>query len=252
MAEMIVAVGLVALIGVAMATLSTAAFQSSDFVEQSGEAMQHARVAIARIQRAVAAAHTSEEFPGFLVVSRPVSTYQFYDTLVVWLPDGEPASPDGLPLASELVLFTYDESSPNRLVEITTPTLAVPTSSTGDTAAWLALTASMKTHPNAVVVQLSDLLHTANVSGTGGGLRGVLQFAPFHQPSEQEWQDYQLGNTAFTELPWVQGIHSSQSGLRQSRVAFDFQLQGDRTATATTATVIPFFGSAAVYYELNP
>ena len=247
--EMVISVGLVGMIGVAMATLSTAAHMSNTYVQDTGDAIQHARVAIERIRQAVREAHASDDFPGFVVVENDVVSWTFYDTLAVWKPTGSATDPDGLPTVEELVLFTFDSSDPTRLLEITLPgdTSTVPVAT--DTSGWTNLIASMKADADVVEVELTDMLDCGKLAGQQ---RGVLQFSAVHHPSESEWADYVAGNTNFEDLPWVLDIHSASSGLRQSRVSFDFQLQSDRTATATSATVIPFFGSAAIYYEMTP
>lgn len=249
--EMIIAVGLVSMIGVAMATLSTAAHTSNGYVEETGEAIQHARVTIERVRRAIQSAHASDEFPGFVVATSSVSTWTFYDTLAVWTPSGAAANPDGLPQVGELVLFSFDVNEPNRLLQITVPGNTTTVPATTDAIGWSTLVASMKVDSDAVEVELTDLLHTAEANGTGTD-RGVLQFNAGHHPSETEWSGYEAGDTAFEDLPWALDIHGDKSGLRQSRVSFDFQLQPDRSTAATTASVIPFFGSAAIYYELKP
>ena len=55
-------------------------------------------------------------------------------------------------------------------------------------------------------------------------------------------------------MPWVQGVYGSQSGLRQAWLRFELQLMpseisADRDSSGQQA--IPFFGSAAVYYEMH-
>ncbi len=247
--EMVISVGIVAMIGVALATLSTAAHSSNDYVEGTGDAVQHARVAIHRIRSAVEESHASSEFPAFVVVKGSAASWDFYDALAIWRPSGTPANPEGLPLVEELVVITYDANTPTRLVEITVPgdTSTVPVAT--DTAAWTSLLASMRADAGMVEVELTDKLKSEKISGSD---RGGIQFSAAHHPSIAQWASYTGGSTDFEDLPWVQGIYSSQSGLRQSRVVFDFQLTATATANAGDSTVIPFFGSAAKYYELKP
>lgn len=247
--EMVIAIGLVGMIGAALATLSTAAHTSNSYVQDTGDTVQHARVTIERIRRAIQDAHASDDFPAFLVVEEDVSSWTFYDTLVVWRPSSTAANPDGLPLVEELVLFTYDRADPTRLLEITLPGDASVVPATSDADSWASLVASIQSDSDAVEIELTDMLHTEEIASS---TRGVLQFSVVHHPSETEWASYKAGDTEFDDLPWALDIRGAKSGLRQSRVAFDFQLQSSKSSEATNATVVPFFGSAATYYELKP
>ena len=66
-------------------------------------------------------ATANQQFPGVLILPDQDGTWTFPATLVVWHPSGSPANPTGLPLYSELVIYTHDPNSPNGLVELTTP-----------------------------------------------------------------------------------------------------------------------------------
>ena len=84
--------------------------------------------------------------------------------------------------------------------------------------------------------------------------RGALRFESRLRPSAADWSDYQADNVAWDDLPWVQGICGSQTGLRQAWVRIEMQLvpgQASATHDPSGLRAIPFFGSAAVYYELE-
>jgi len=104
-------------VGAAVGGLARTAQQSFEYAEGYGTATQHARVALDRIARNVAEATANERFPGCLVVSETVGTYEYPDTLVVWHPSAAPVDPTGLPRYKELIVYCPDPNTPGRLVE---------------------------------------------------------------------------------------------------------------------------------------
>jgi len=55
-------------------------------------------------------------------------------------------------------------------------------------------------------------------------------------------------------VPWVQDIHGPNTGLRQAWCRFELQLtpgEDSRASDPNGDTAIPFFGSGAIYYQLE-
>ncbi len=241
-------VGIVGTLGV----LAKGVEDAFEYVEGHGTATQHARVAMDRIARTVREATANDQFPGVLVVDTQVGAWRFPDTLAVWHPTGEPADPDGLPRYNELVIYCPDPSAPNRLVEITVADDARTVSA--NASGWMANIESIKNSNAARIVKLTELVRTASVSNAAdASQRAAIRFETRLRPSDTQWQDYENGDTDWEDLPWVQGIYGSQTGLRQVWLRTELQLIPgiDTAAAASAQQTIPFFGSAALYYEMH-
>jgi len=253
--ELLMATAVLSIMAAALGTLAMTVRTSSDYTLRHGVTTQHGRIAIERIERALNQAHASEQFPGFVVFSDTVDGAVFPDTLVVWHPAGDPANPDGLPLKSEVVVFCPEVDQPNRLMELTVPDNHNPVPSLDDTSAWLADLAVLKTTSIGERTVLTGRLRTAAVVDGAPGdtsLRGAVRFSQLIRPSESQWAEYQAGDIAWDDLPWPQNVFGSATGLRQSWCRIELQLTTDPDASSDApAEVVPFFGSAAVYYELH-
>lgn len=252
--ELLIAVAI--LVGVAgtLAVLAQAVERGHEYCEGYGTATQNARVALDRIAAAVREATANEQFPGVLVLADQIGAHRFPDVLVVWRPTGLPADPAGLPRYNELVVFAPDWYRPNELVEIRAPSDTRTVPPVADTAAWQQQINEMRRSALTQTVRLTSLLRTAVVAdGAANTVRGALRFAMRLRPSQAEWDQYRAGNLAWNDLPWVQGIYSDKTGLRQSWVRIELQIDpgANWAANETDAPQpIAFFGSAAVYYQL--
>jgi hypothetical protein len=97
----------------------------------------------------------------------------------------------------------------------------------------------------------------ANVAATTSGrIRGCLRFAQRVLPSADDWTAYLNASDEagmWAALPWAQSIYGTRTGLRQSWVRFELQLlPGEVVAhDAAALPAAPFFGSAALYYEMH-
>lgn len=257
--EMMLSIALMSMVALAMAALASAVRSTRSYADGQGTAAQHARVALARIRSCIEDAHASADFPGMIVISTQVGSYSFPDTLVVWNPSGVAVNTTGPPLYSELVIYCPDPAAPYRLVEITVPTDTRTTPDATDTAAWATNITAIKSSSAAKKTILTDMLRIADagtVTSSGGSnnsqLRGALRFRVVVRPSATNWTNYKNGTSAWTDLPWVQDIRGSQTGLRQSWCRTELQLVSTTTTTATaTSAAIPFFGSATLYYEMT-
>ncbi len=251
--ELMIASAILAIMVGALSGLALTVQTANEHGSGQNLATQHARVTLERIERSLHAAHANASFPGFAVFSDSVGGWTFPDTLVVWQPSGAPANPDGLPLFSELVVYSPDPNDAHRLLEIRVPSDARTVPPLEDTSAWVWELAGFKMNPAAQRVQLTNLLRTASATADPNALRGAIRFEVRYLPSRDDWDDYQTGNKDWDELPWVQNIYGSQSGLRQSWCAFEIQLvphDDGSTVGVSEQNAVPFFGTAAIYYEL--
>lgn len=252
--ELMIAMSIMVMIVAGLSALAKGVQMSFEHGEGYGAVTQHARVVLDRMARIVNEAHASEEFPGFIVLAEYEGTWRFPDTLVVWHPSGTPADPTGRPRCNELVIFCPAPDQPNQLLEITVPNDSTVAPAASDTAGWLSWVQAIQGSYSAEKVCLTNLLRTA-VATEGGSTqkRGAVRFDSRLLPSDSEWSQYQAGNLTWKGLSWVQGIYGPQTGLRQAWVRMELQL----VPTTTTSTgvfypeVVPFFGSAAVYYTLS-
>jgi prepilin-type N-terminal cleavage/methylation domain-containing protein len=249
--ELLIASSIMLLIAGALGMLAMTAQMSAEYGHGHSHATQHARVALERIERTLAGATASEQFPGFAAFNESVGGWDFPDTLVVWHPEGAAVDPEGLPRFDELVIFCPDPAAPNRLLEITLPDDTRTAYAADDTSSWQTALAAIKAANDGERVELTDLLRTADPGD--GDLRGAVRFVVTVRPSQAEWADYEGGTIAWDDINWVQDIHGSQAGLRQAWCRLELQLlpEGIDGKAPSDELALPFFGSAAVYCELE-
>ncbi len=244
------------LVVAALAGLAKAVQLGCDYSEGHGTATQHARVVLERIARTVHEATASEQFPGFHVVAEYEGMWRFPDTLVVWHPSGTAADPDGLPRYNELIIFCPDPEDPARLLEITLPSDVRVVPPVSDGAAWEAELAAIKTNMRSQGVTLTRLVRVCSLPEAGvGNRRGAVRFEPRLRPSDTQWSQYKAGTIAWEDLDWAQSLYGPQAGLRQAWLRTEIQLMPGSEVAADDPggqQAIPYFGSAALYYELNP
>lgn len=249
LAELLIAGTIMTMLAGGMGMLVTAVHSAGDHCRSQSVAVQHGRVTLDRIDRAVHTAAASEQFPGCLVVSTTVSGYAFPDTLVVWSPTGAAANPAGLPKVNELLLFCPDPSSPNRFLEIRPPssnTTTVP--ATTSTASWATLATSIKNDAASTKIELTDKLRTAASPGSSA-FRGCVRFLLLMSPTAAEWSGYQAGTAAWEDLSWSLDLYGTQTGVRRVACQTEIQIVPGNT-TAVSQTALPFFGSSALTFEV--
>lgn len=252
--ELLIAAAVMSLIAATLGMLAMAVQSGADYSLNRGVATQHARVAVERIERTLNGAHANGQWPPFGVYSERVGTWDFPDTLVVWSPVGSPADPDGTPLRNELVIYCPDPTVPNRLIEIR-PSSSAPVPALADGAAWTGFLAAEKASSTADRVTLTDLLRAmpaTDAASTETSVRGALRFAVRMRPDDTQWAGYEAGTVAWDELLWPQDLFGSQTGVRQAWCRFELQLVAE-AAPGNEAARQPmaFFGSAAVYYQMQ-
>jgi prepilin-type N-terminal cleavage/methylation domain-containing protein len=253
--ELMCAIVIMLMVVGALGGLTRTVQQGFEYCDGYGITTQCARVILDRITQNVSQATTSAQFPGCIVVTTQVNTFTYPDTLVVWRPTGTPANPTGLPLYSELVIYCPHPTIPNQFVEMTAPTNSQTVPAATDQAGWLAALATLKTNANTKSIVLTTLLRACSTTATGTqNLRGDVRFTTRLRPSDTDWANFQASTVTWMNLPWVQGIYGSTAGLRQVWMRVEMQLMPGTTWTESNvaaAQPMPFFGSAALYYQLN-
>jgi hypothetical protein len=250
----------------ALGGLARTVQQGFEYSEGYGIGTQHARVVLDRIAQNICQATANDQFPGCIVVAETVGSYRYPDALVVWRPrnsDGTfvtsnspPPHSDGVPRYNELVIYCPNANAPNELLEIK-PTNVDSVPALSDQTAWRTAVSTLRQTPPAGMPVLTGLLRQCSTASSGGGTsttRGAVRFETRLRPSEADWASYKAGTTTWMNLPWVQGIYGQQAGLRQVWVRMELQLVPGVdwvSSNAATAQAVPFFGSAALYYNLS-
>jgi Tfp pilus assembly protein PilW len=247
--ELLIAGTIMAMLAGGMGTLVMTVHSTNDYCRGQAIAAQHARVTLDRIDRAVRLAHTSESFPGCLVVSESASGYDFPDTLVVWSPIGAAADPNGLPRAAELAIYCPDPALPQRLIELRDAGNTSVCPPLTNVAGWATLVDSLKSSASATKVELTDRVRTASTSGGSGDLRACVRFRASLTPSASDWTAYKAGTLAWKDVSWPLDYYSTQTGMR--RVVCQTELQVLPSDASAAQVAVPFFGSATLTYELS-
>ena len=250
--ELMISIAVLALMTAGLGALSRAVSISSAYCEGTATATQHARVSLHRIRTAVLSSFSNESFPGAVAFADTLGSYDYPDTLVVWKPVGAPANKTGLPKFSEIVVFCPNPSSPNQLLEITSPSDTRDVPAPSNLATWAAELTTLKTGTSSQKVLLTDLIRAVYPTNSAT-LRGAVRFAVDLRPSATAWASYRAGTLAFSSVPWAQTIYGSKNGLRQTWVSSELQLLAGYNINGDTAALrtLPFFGSAASFWTLS-
>jgi Tfp pilus assembly protein PilV len=255
LAELLVATTIMLMIATAIATLAATVQSTNTFCQGYTVSAQHARVALSRIERTMESATANEQFPGCIVVTEQAGGQELPSTLVIWNPAGAPANPTGLPLISEIVVYSPNPARPNELLEIRLPTETATVPAATDVSNWRSLADHVKSSTSAVKVVLTTRLRTAPLTGsyedslTPADLRGVVRFRRLMAPTDQDWSKYRAGNKNWQDLNWPLDSYRSTSGTRAVACQTEIQMAPGTMASAAT-TAIPFYGSASITYEL--
>jgi hypothetical protein len=239
--------------------------QASTYNEGRTTALQHARVALERIDLMLTTAYAAPNHPGAAVYVDTLGTYRYPDTLIVWHPaGGTPVNAAGPPLISECIFYCWDPSAPTNLIELTAPSnnSTIPLDSTLQTTAWRSTLNALKTASSSKKTVLTTLLRTASVSSGSGSLptgmanlRGAVRFELTVTPSAATYSSYLAGNTTWANLPWPAGMYGSQFGLRQIWLRCELQLTpsvAPGQAGAASLSPIAFFGSSVLTDQMTP
>jgi prepilin-type N-terminal cleavage/methylation domain-containing protein len=252
--ELLIATSIIAMAALAMGSLARATQISASYVEGSLTATQHARVTQERINRAIVSASASEAFPGAAVFAESVSGDRFPDTLVVWQPaaGATAADPTGLPRFSELVVYCPNPNAPHELLEITARNDHRTVPALANTSQWMTELSLLKTGNGSQKVVLTDMLRTAQLSSTAQP-RGCVRFESLVRPSTSDVTAFRTGSVAWNALPWPQHWYGATTGMRQTWIRYELQLlpHARSGGPAADLQVLPFLGSATLYYELK-
>jgi hypothetical protein len=244
---------ILAMVAAGLAALATAVQVSSEHHRSLGRALQHGRVAIERIQRTLNEATANEFFPGFFVVRNGSDRGEFPDAFVVWHPEGPPSNPAGMPLMRELVVYTPGVTQPNELLELTTPSDDRQAPPTSDLASWKREVDGMTASRTTRRVVLTNLLRVAVPAGASIAdrrPRGAVRFSVRLRPAETEWTEFLAGQRSWEAISWAQGLTGPNRGLRQAWCRMELHLRAGPPDGDTNASVVPVFGSGAVYFPL--
>lgn len=247
--ELLASVLILALIAASLGGVASAVRTSTAYCSGRTQAAQHARVTLARLESNIAGVTANENFPGCRVFSTTVSGYTFPDTLVIWKPLTTAVAPTGLPRVNELLLYTFNPSAVNELIEIreTANTAAVPDAAA--TSSWNTLISTLLSSNSATRTVLTTRLHTAK-PGVANNARGCVRFLMLAAPTDTQWASYRAGTTAWGALDWPLDRYGSTSGSRM--IALQIELQMDASdGTVAAGNVLPFFGSAQYSYQLS-
>lgn len=280
--ELVIGSAILVMVATALAALAATAERHHVLNSGRNDALQQAAVVIERIERNLRSAHASPDFPGFLVVDEVVNTWLLPEVLVIWRPTAAPADPDGLPRFDELIVYVPDPNTPEKLLEIRNAhdTRTVPAIT--ESATWRSEMTSFRqsgtateltsllrvaelTWSEEVTVDVEDDSTTTSLLGSRfttrivkqerSARRGCVRFAVRRSPSATEWQSYKAGTTPWGELYWSQDLYGTRLGVARSWCSFELQFEsGAETAgstTATAASVLPFYGSAVVHFEMK-
>ena len=198
---------------------------------------------------------------GLAVVNHRWSSFDLPDVLVVWSGGrnggmAEAGLQRRLPGVNELVLYTPDSNDPSRLVEIVVPgnAAAVDFRDPGFANVILSLLRSANAEP----VLLCDRIRVSHFSESHDSLAsdvGNVRFEVEQTPSDSDLASIAPGTFEWIDLPWAQGIVSSESGLRQASVRMEFQIEPRSHESAGTdfkPIAIPFFASVSYRYAYQP
>lgn len=251
--ELLIATSIMAIMAGVLGALALSVQMHSQHSQGHGEAVQHARVVIDRLQRTMNEATVSPSFPGFFCVPVTYGSYSLPENIVVWRPTGTVADPAGLPRWSEVVVYGPSTSSPGTLLEMTAPTDHSTVPALTDLTSWRAKIAALKTSNTAVRTELTNLVRTANLASSGSTLHPALRFDTLIRPSDQQWTEYKNGSRDWDEIDWVQNIYGTKTGLRQNWCRIEIQLVAGTEIDLDGVSAqksLTFFGSAAVYQKM--
>jgi hypothetical protein len=250
--ELLLAISILSLMAGAVGVLARTVSVSTQYSENATTSLQHGRVTLERISRTIAAAHANENFPGAIVVPETVSGVRHPHTVVVWKPSGTPASPEGLPRFSELVVFAPSLTAPNELREFTFPTDTRTAPPITSAASWQTELAALKAAAATKKVLLTDRMRVSTASGETEK-RGAVRFEVQYRPSRAEWANFRSGALAWNDITWPQDLFGSQTGLAQTWIRIELQLVPFASSRVVTSseTLMPLFGSGAVNFELK-
>ena len=300
LAELLISMTILSMMSVVLAGMSNAVNSAWSYTKGVEDSDLQARAAIERIEYMISQTGVYDlagqpTRVGMTVVSRPVGKSLVPDVLVLWTGGRSGGmSANGvlqrLPTVGELLIYTWDASSPSQLIEVAFPG---QTASFDFAASDLATTvANLLTSKTAEKIPLCDRLRLSSLSTSSsavsapvvpplsgmGSLYGVslpsgsssstsstattasttqsignARFTLTLTPTDSELASASPQTTAWTQLSWPQGNYGNRSGMRQATLQIELQVEPDGIVRASdTVSAIPFFGSASLRYVYEP
>jgi len=250
--ELLVSSAVMGIICLSFGTLAVSVQMANEYAVEKNLVGQHSRAILQRIERHIRTAHANEAFPGVHVISYTDSGYEFPQSIAIWTPTDH-ASASAYPTIGELTLIVSDPDAPNRLLEVSMEsTTAAP--SLNSTSSWQSLITSLLSSNTAEIIEISDLVRVGKISDSDSQYYSTLRFDVRVSPSDDELTDARAETTEWESLAWSNSIYSSTTGLRQSWVAFEFQLVATDSMEDhgnLRDAAVPYFGSSALYFQVT-
>lgn len=264
--ELLIAGTVLSLVSLVLGGLVMAVQTAKAHTDGLEEATLQARAALDRIRFMVAEAGVYQvpgepTTPGLAVVKHRWSVYDLPDVLVVWSGGRSGGLGDaGLhrrrPRIDELVVYAPDSETPHRLVELAWPgnhsTIDFRDADFGRTIR------SLVSSGEADSVLLCDRVRVSPLSGwlgASGSEVGNVRFDLTWTPEGSALSSASPGTEEWFDLPWVRGVVSPGSGLRQATLRMELQVEpreGQPSRGETRPIAVPFFGSASYRYVHRP
>ncbi len=272
LAELMIAMAILGMMSVVLAGMSNAVNMSWTYTKGVEESELQASAAVERLKFMVSQVgeYRVSGQPtrlGLAGVMRTVGNVTIPDMLMLWTGgrDGGMAAlgtQTRWPVASEVLVYTWDPSHPKQLVEVAFPgnATAIDFASTDleTTVTQLISLPSAERIPLCDRLRISTLsasrsvptFQTANVTAAD---LGNVRFQVNWTPSDMDLSLVSPATSAWMQLGWSQGVVSSRSGLRQATVNIEMQIEPrDSTVLTDDVTAVPFFGSASTRYVYEP
>ena len=273
LAELLISMAILSMMSVVLAGMSNAVNSAWSYTKGIEETDLQAQAALERIEYMVSQTGTykltgQSTRAGMTVVTRPVGKNQLPDVLVLWTGgrSGGMATngvQSRLPFVGELLIYTWDASTPASLIEVAFP---------GQTASFDFAASDLSTQvtnllnaKTAEIIPLCTQLRVSSLSTTSTTTNrsttssstmqsvGNLRFTLSQNPTDTELASAAPQTKAWTQLNWPQGTFGNRSGMRQATLQIELQVEPDGIARASdTVTAIPFFGSASLRYVYEP
>jgi Tfp pilus assembly protein PilV len=283
LAELLISMTILSLMAVVLAGMSNAVNSAWSYTQGMEAADLGSRAVLERIsymvsQTGVYKVAGQPTRLGMAVVTRTAGTASVPDVLVLWTGgrNGGMAAQgvqSRLPTVGELLIYTWDASRPNVLLEIAFPNQTASfdfaASDLSTTVTQLIASRSAESSPLCerlrVSTQSSAKTETAAPStsygsgsyglpgytGSNGGMPswpssspsdapsssippiGCVRFTLTMTPTDDQLASASPNTTAWTQLNWPQSLYSSHSGIRQATLSIELQIEPDGIARAS-------------------
>ncbi len=194
---------------------------------------------------------------GIAIIPTTCGSYQAPTQLVVWSGGSNGGmNAQGLktrlPLASEIVVYTPDPTTPSRLVEVTFPGNA--TSVDFRSAGFNATIASLMQTNGRQSILLCDRLHVTIGAASVPNV-GNIRFEMTTNPSDSQIAAVSVGSQAWNDLPWGQGLVGADRALRTTNIRMELQIDPNPAKPLNdngTSTALPIPASINRQYVYQP